>query len=64
MDKSELITFIVRANGTAHSHKKDKLGGAIWKPTAYGNLILAKTMDAFDLLGIQTTTTKNAKVHL
>ena len=35
-----------------HFNKKDKIGGAIWKPTAYRNLILA-TMDAFDLVDIQ-----------
>ena len=52
IDKSEFSTLIVGGDWNCTLTKKDKTGGAIWKPTVYRNLILA-TMDAFDLVDIQ-----------
>ena len=52
MDKSELSSLIVGGDWNSALTNKDKMGGTTWKPTVYGNLILA-TMDAFDLVDIQ-----------
>ena len=52
IDKSEISTLIVEGDWNCTLSKIDKIGGTIWKPTNYRNLILT-TMDAFDLLGIQ-----------
>lgn len=52
MDKSELSSLIVGGDWNCALKNKDKMGGTTWKPTVYGNLILA-TMDAFDLVDIQ-----------
>ena len=52
MDKSELPSLIVGGDWNCALTNKDKMGGTTWKPTVYGNLILATT-DAFDLVDIQ-----------
>ena len=52
MDKSELSSLIVGGDWNCALKNKDKMGGTTWKPTVYGNLILA-TVDAFDLVDIQ-----------
>ena len=40
------------ATGTALSQKKDQVGGTVWKPSNYRNLLLT-TIEAFDLVDIQ-----------
>ena len=40
------------AIGTALLQKKDKVGGTVWKPSNYRNMLLT-TMEAFDLVDIQ-----------
>lgn len=45
MDKSELSSLIVGGDWNYALSNKDKMGGTTWKPTVYGNLILA-TMDS------------------
>jgi len=52
IDKSEIPTLIVGGDWNCTLSKTDKIGGTIWKPTNYQNLILT-TMDAFDLVDIQ-----------
>ena len=52
IDKSEIPTLIVGGDWNCTLSKIDKIGGTIWKPTNYRNLILT-TMDAFDLVDIQ-----------
>ena len=52
IDKSEISTLIVGGDWNCTLSKIDKIGGTIWKPTNYRNLILT-TMDAFDLVDIQ-----------
>ena len=52
VDKSELTTLIVGGDWNCSLSKKDKVGGAPWKPTNYRNYIL-ETMDIFDLVDIQ-----------
>ena len=52
VDKSELTTLIVGGDWSCSLSKKDKVGGAPWKPTNYRNYIL-ETMDIFDLVDIQ-----------
>lgn len=51
MDKSELSSLIVGGDWNCALTNRDKMGGTTWKPTVYGNLILATT-DAFDLIDI------------
>lgn len=41
IDKLELSTLIVGGDWNCTLTKKDKIGGAMWKPTVYRNLILA-----------------------
>ncbi|CAH3176005.1 unnamed protein product, partial [Porites lobata] len=48
----EISTLIVGGDWNCTLSKIDKIGGTIWKPTNYRNLILT-TMDAFDLVDIQ-----------
>ena len=43
MDKSELSSLTVVGDWNCSLTKKDKMGGTTWKPTVYGNLILATT---------------------
>ena len=52
MDKSELSALIVGGHWNCALTNKDKMGGTTWKPTVYGNVILA-TLYAFDLVDIQ-----------
>ena len=52
IDKSEISTLIVGGDWNCTLSKIDKIGGTIWKPANYRNLILT-TMDAFDLVDIQ-----------
>ena len=52
IDKSELSTLIVGGDWNCTLTKKDKVGGAVWKPSNYRNLLLT-TMEAFDLVDIQ-----------
>ena len=52
IDKSELTSLIVGGDWNCTLSKKDKLGGAPWKPSSYRNLILT-TMEMFDLVDIQ-----------
>ena len=52
IDKSEISTLIVGGDWYCTLSKIDKIGGTIWKPANYRNLILT-TMDAFDLVDIQ-----------
>ena len=41
MDKSELSSLIVGGDWNCALTNEDKMGGTTWKPTVYGNLILA-----------------------
>ena len=53
IDKSELTSLIVGGDWNCTLlKKKDKIGGAKWKPSSYCNLILT-TMEMFDLVNIQ-----------
>ena len=52
IDKSELSTLIVGGDRNCTLTKKDKVGGTVWKPSNYRNLLLT-TMEAFDLIDIQ-----------
>ena len=52
INKSELTLLIVGGDWNCTLSKKDKIGGAKWKPFSYCNLILT-TMEMFDLVDIQ-----------
>ena len=52
IDKSELTSLIVGGDWNCTLSKKDKIGGAPWKPSSYCNLILT-TMEMFDLVDTQ-----------
>ena len=52
IDKTELTSLIVGGDWNCTLTKKDKMGGAPWKPTIYSNLI-STTMELFDLIDIQ-----------
>ena len=52
IDKSELSKLIVGGDWNCTLTKKDKVGGTVWKPSNYRNLLLT-TMEAFDLIDIQ-----------
>ena len=52
IEKSEISTLIVGGDWNCTLSKIDKIGGTIWKPKNYRNLILT-TMDTFDLVDIQ-----------
>ena len=52
IDKTELTSLIVGGDWNCTLSKKDKMGGAPWRPTIYSNLIAA-TMEMFDLVDIQ-----------
>jgi len=52
MDKTELTSLIIGGDWNCTLSKKDKIGGAPWKPTTYSNLV-STTMEMFDLVDIQ-----------
>ena len=52
IDKRELTSLIVRGDRNCTGSKKDKIGGAPWKPSCYRNLLLT-TMEMFDSVDIQ-----------
>ena len=52
IDKTELTSLIVGGDWNCTLTKKDKMGGAPWKPTIYSNLI-STSMEMFDLIDIQ-----------
>jgi len=52
IDKSELTSLIVGGDWNCALSKKDKIGGAPWKPSSYRNLMVT-TMEIFDLVDIQ-----------
>ena len=52
IDKSELTSLIVGGDWNCTLAKKDKIGGAAWKPSSYRNIIVT-TMEMFDLVDIQ-----------
>ena len=51
VDKSEMTNIIIGGDWTCALTKKDKKGGAFWKPTPFRNLLLT-TMETFDLIDI------------
>ena len=52
IDKTELNSLIVGGDWNCTLSKKDKIGGAPWKPTNHSNLI-STTMEMLDLVDIQ-----------
>ena len=52
IDKAELTALIVGGDWNCTLFRKDKKGGARWKPTSFRNAVLI-TMDVFDLIDIQ-----------
>jgi len=52
IDKTELTSLIIGGDWNCTLSKKDKIGGAPWKPTIYSNLV-STTMEMFDLVDIQ-----------
>ena len=52
IDKSELTSLIVGGDWNCTLSKKDKIGGAKWKPSSYCDLTLT-TMEMFDLVDIR-----------
>ena len=52
IDKTELTSLIVGGDWNCTLSKKDKIGGAPWRPTIYSNLV-STTMEMFDLVDIQ-----------
>ena len=52
IDKTELTSLIVGGDWNCTLTKKDKMGGAPWKPTTYNHLN-STTMELFDLIDIQ-----------
>ena len=52
IDKTELSALIVGGDWNCTLSKKDKIGGTVWAPTNYRNLLMT-TMDMFDLIDIQ-----------
>ena len=52
IDEAELTALIVGGEWNCTLFRKDKKGGARWKPTSFRNAILI-TMDVFDLIDIQ-----------
>ena len=51
VDKSEMTNIIIGGDWNCTLTKKDKKGGAFWKPTPFRNLLLT-TMETFDLIDI------------
>ena len=52
IDKTELTSLIISGDWNCTLSKKDKIGGAPWKPTIYSTLV-STTMEMFDLVDIQ-----------
>ena len=52
IDKTDLSALIVDGDWNCTLSKKDKIGGTVWVPTNYKNLLMT-TMDMFDLIDIQ-----------
>jgi len=52
IDKAEPTALIVGGDWNCTLSRKDKKGGARWKPTSFRNAVLIK-MDVFDLIDIQ-----------
>ena len=52
IDKTELTSLIVGGDWNCRLSRKDKIGGAPWRPTVYSNLV-STTMEMFDLVDIQ-----------
>ena len=52
IDKTELTSLIVGGDWNCTLSKKDKIGGAPWRPTVYSDLV-STTMEMFDLVHIQ-----------
>ena len=54
IDKSEMTNVIIGGDWNCTLTKKDKKGGALWKPTLFRNLLLTtvETFDLFDIYGI------------
>ena len=63
MDKADITTLIVGGDWNCALTKKDKSGGAPWKPATYCNSLLI-TMDIFDLMDIQRIRHPSAKKFL
>ena len=51
VDKSKMTNIIIGGDWNCTLTKKDKKGGAFWKPTHFRNLLLT-TMEPFDLINI------------
>ena len=60
IDKADITTLTVGGDWNCALTKKDKSGGAPWKPTTYCNSLLF-TMDIFVLMDIQRIRHPNAK---
>ena len=54
VDKSEMTNIIIGVDWNCTLTKKDKKGGAFWKPTPVRNLLLT-TVETFDLIDIYRT---------
>ena len=52
IDKTDLSALIVGGDWNCTLSKKDKIGGIVWIPTNYRNLLMT-TMDMLDLIDIQ-----------
>ena len=63
IDKSELFTLIVGGDWNCTLTKKDKVGGTVWKPSNYRNMLLT-TVEAFDLVDIQRIRLRNCESTL
>ena len=60
IDKSELTNIIIGGDWNCTLTKKDKKGGALWKPTPFRNLLLTN-METFDLIDIYRTGHPNSQ---
>ena len=60
IDETELNELIVGGDWNCTLSKKDKIGGAPWKPTNYSNLVRT-TMEMFDLVDIQRVRPPNSR---
>ena len=60
IDKSEMTNIIIGGDWNCTLTKKDKKGGALWKPTPFRNLLLT-TMETFDLIDIYRTRHPNSQ---
>ena len=60
IDKSEMTNITIGGDWNCTRTKKDKKGGALWKPTPFRNLLLT-TMETFDLIDIYRTGHPNSQ---